>query len=116
MGCQQPIVRIPVCDFNHQLEKVVGSSVHSNDEDQRCLVTKPNGAHTQQFLHKNNELGKTLFLVTICLNKLCSLLVQLVNSLTALKKNPFICLGLGEKKAQRHIHGFQENKIEFLFL
>ena len=29
--------------------------------------------------------------------------------------NHFICLGLGEKKAQRHIHGFQQNKIEFLF-
>ena len=27
------------------------------------------------------------------------------------KNNPFICLGLGEKKAQRHIHGSQENQI-----
>ena len=36
------------------------------------------------------------------------MLVQLVNHLAALKKNPFICLGLGEKKAQRHSHGFQE--------
>ena len=42
------------------------------------------------------------------------MLVQLVNSLTALKKNHFICLGLGEKKAQRQIHGSQENHIEIL--
>ena len=26
----------------------------------RCLVTKPNGAHTQQLLHKNDELGQEL--------------------------------------------------------
>ena len=26
------------------------------------------------------------------------------------------CLGLGEKNAQKHIHGFQENISEFLFL
>ena len=25
---------------------------------QRCLVTKPNGAHTQQLFHKNDELGQ----------------------------------------------------------
>ena len=30
------------------------------------------------------------------------------------KNNPFICLGLGENKAQRNIHGFQENHIRIL--
>ena len=30
------------------------------------------------------------------------------------KTDPFICLGLGEKKAQRHIHESQENQIEIL--
>ena len=34
-------------------------SVHPNDErSRRCLVTKPNGAHTQQLLHKNDEVGQ----------------------------------------------------------
>ena len=28
--------------------------------------------------------------------------------------NPFICLGLGEKKAKRHIHESQENQIRIL--
>ena len=27
-------------------------------KSRRCLVTKPNGAHTQQLLHKNDELGQ----------------------------------------------------------
>ena len=61
------------------------SSVHPRWRLRRCLVTKPYGAQTQQLLHKNDELGQILSLVIICLNKLCSTLVQLVNSLTALK-------------------------------
>ena len=51
----------------------------------RCLVTKSYGAQTQQLLHKNDELGQILSPVTICLNKLFSKLVQLVNRLTAFK-------------------------------
>ena len=61
------------------------SSVHPRLRSRRCLVTKPYGAQTQQLLHKNDELGKILSLVTICLNKLCSILVQLVSTLKALK-------------------------------
>ena len=37
----------------------------------RCLVTKSYGAQTQQLLHKNDELGKTMSPITNCLNKLC---------------------------------------------
>ena len=51
----------------------------------RCLVTKPYGAQTRQLLHMNNELGKILSPVTICLNKLCATFVQLVSTLMALK-------------------------------
>ena len=60
-------------------------SVHLRWRSRRCLVTKPNSAQTRQLLPKNDELGQILSLVTICLNKLCSTLVQLMNSLTALK-------------------------------
>ena len=61
------------------------SSVHPRWRSRRCLVTKPYGAQTQQLLHKNDELVQNLSLVTICLNKLCSTLVQLVYTLTTLK-------------------------------
>ena len=61
------------------------SSVHPRWRFRRCLVTKPYGAQTQQLLHKNDELVQNLSLVTICLNKLCSTLVQLVSTLTTLK-------------------------------
>ena len=61
------------------------SSVHPWWRSRRCLVIKPYGAQTQQLLQKNDELGQILSSVTICLNKLCSTLVQLVNSLTTLK-------------------------------
>ena len=46
----------------------------------RCSVAKPYGAQIQQLLHKKDELGQILSLVTIFLNKLCSTLVQLVSS------------------------------------
>ena len=61
------------------------SSVHPRWRSRKSLVTKPYGAQTQQLLHKNDELGQILSPVTIYLNKLCSTLVQLVSTLTALK-------------------------------
>ena len=61
------------------------SSVHPRWSSRRCLVTKPYGAQTRQLLHKNDELRQILSPVTICLNNLCSTLVQLVNTFTALK-------------------------------
>ena len=84
---------IPICDFNHQLQKVVGYKVIQFITRWRLgssLVTKPYGAQTQQLLHKKDELGQILSLVTICLNKFCSTLVQLVlplNSSTSLDKS-----------------------------
>ena len=61
------------------------SSVHPRWSSRRRLVTKPYGAQTRQLLHKNDELRQILFSVTIFLNKFCLTLVQLVNTLTALK-------------------------------
>ena len=61
------------------------SSVHPRWRSRRCLVIKPYGAQTQQLLHKNDELGQILSPVTICLNKLCLTVVQLVSTLTAFK-------------------------------
>ena len=61
------------------------SSVLPRWKSRRCLVTKPYDAQTQQLVHKNDELGQILSPVIICLNKLCSTLVQLVSTLTAFK-------------------------------
>ena len=55
----------------------------SYDEDQETpWLQNPTVYKTQQFLHKKDELGKILSLVTICLNKLCLTHVQLVPPLT----------------------------------
>ena len=61
------------------------SSVHPRWSSRRCLVTKPYGAQTRQLLHKNDELRQILSLVTICLNKLYSTLVQLATLWLLLK-------------------------------
>ena len=61
------------------------SSVHPRWRSRRCLVIKPYGAQTQQLLQKNDELGQILSPVTICLNKLCLTVVQLVSTLMAFK-------------------------------
>ena len=52
----------------------------------RNLVTKPYGVQTQQLLHKNDELWQILSPVKICLNKLCSTLVQLGSSIHMLSE------------------------------
>ena len=61
------------------------SSVHPNDEDQEDAWLQNPSMHKHSNFFENDELGQILSLVTICLNKLCSTLVQLVNTLTALK-------------------------------
>ena len=61
------------------------SSVHPRWSSRRCLVTKPYGAQTRQLLHKNDELRQILSLITICLNKLYSTLVQLATLWLLLK-------------------------------
>ena len=78
----------PVHDFNHQLEKDVGCKILqfiTRWRSRSSMVTKPYGVQTQQYLHRKNESGQILSPVIICMNKLCSTLVQLVPPLTALK-------------------------------
>ena len=60
-------------------------SVHPNDEDQEIAWLQNSMVHKHSNFFKNDELEQILSPVTICLNKLCSTLVQLVNSLIALK-------------------------------
>ena len=83
-----PIARIPVRDFNHQLEKVVGCKVLQfiyTMKIKKMLGHKTlRCTYTTTSLEEMNQ-GKTLSPVTICLNKLFSKLTQLVYSLTALK-------------------------------
>ena len=77
-NCTDPSTRL-----QYRLEKVVGWKVLQFItwwRSRRCLVAKPYGAQIQQLLHKKDELGQILSLVTIFLNKLCSTLVQLVSS------------------------------------
>ena len=80
----------------------------------RCLVTKPFGVHTQQLLQEWLTRAKLCPRSQFAWTDFAQMVVQLVNSLTALKTILFICLMLGEKKAQWHIHGFQENHIRIL--
>ena len=52
----------------------------------RCLVTKPYGAmHSNFFKRKRWTRSRTLSPITICLNRVCLMLVQLVYHFTALK-------------------------------
>ena len=61
-------------------------SVHPNDEDQEDAWSQNPVVHIHSnFFTRMMNQGKTVSSVTICLNRLCSVLVQLVNSLTALK-------------------------------
>ena len=61
------------------------SSVHPNDEDQEDAWSQNPMVHIHNNFFKNDELEQILSPVTICLNKFCTTLVQLVNTLTALK-------------------------------
>ena len=80
------------------------------------LVTKPYSVKTQQLLQENEELGKTRFSVTLffTLMELCSCATYV--TFYGPQNNPYICLGLWEKKAQTYTHGFDEKqpwKTEF---
>ena len=61
------------------------SSVHPNDEDQEDAWSQNPTVHKHSNFFKNDKLGQILSPVIIFLNKLCSTLVQLVNTLMALK-------------------------------
>ena len=60
------------------------SLVHPNDEDQEDAWSQKSTVHKHNNFFKNDELGQILSPVTIFLNKLCSTLVQLVNTLTVM--------------------------------
>ena len=61
------------------------SLVHPNDEDQEDAWSQNPMVHIHNNFFKNDKQGQILSLVTICLNKLYSTLVQLVNTLATLK-------------------------------
>ena len=74
--CVDPSMRL-----NHQLEKDVSCKVLqfiTRWRSRSTLVTKPYGVQIQQLLQEKDELGQILSLVTICINKLCFTLMQLV--------------------------------------
>ena len=74
------------------------------------MVTKPYSAHTQQLLHNNDELGQNLVsgykLLQQTLLNICATCVPFDNS----QNNPFICLGLEEKKVRTHNHGLESKQ------
>ena len=84
------VARIPVHDFKSPIWKdcwLQNSLVHPHDEDpedawsQNPMVQ----IHSNFSKRKRWTRSRTLSLVIICLNRVCSMLVQLVYSLTALK-------------------------------
>ena len=61
-------------------------SVHPNDEDQENAWSQNPTMHKHSnFFTRMMSWGKTVSPITICWNKLCSTIVQLVNTLMALK-------------------------------
>ena len=84
------VARIPICDFKTLIWKdcwLQSSSVHPQDEDQEdAWSQKPTmQIHSNFFKRKRWTRSRTLSSVTIFLNGVCSMLVQLVYCLTALK-------------------------------
>ena len=111
-------MQIPVYDFNHQLEKFVGCKVL-----QFILMMKIKKMLGHKTLQCTNTAtssrmmnwGKTMSLVTICLNTLCSTLVQLVNTLTALKLIILYVYGC-EKRKPKHINtDWSQNRTGIMF-
>ena len=92
------------------------SSVHHNDEDQEDAWSQNPMVHKHNnFFTRMINQGKTVSSVTICLNKLCSTLMQLVNTLTALKIILLYVQGC-EKRKLKHINtDWSQNRIENLF-
>ena len=84
------VVRIPVRDFKTSIWKdcwLQSSSVHPHDEDQEdAWWQNPTvQIHSNFFKRKRWTRSRTLSPITICLNRVCSVLVQLVSCFTALK-------------------------------
>ena len=80
---------IPIRDFNHQFEKIIGYKVLQFIHMMK--IRKMLGHKTLRCKYTATSPRKrwtgswTLSPVTICLNRVCSMLVQLMYSLTALK-------------------------------
>ena len=84
------VARIPVRDFNNtnwEDCRLQSSSIHPHDEDQEDAWSQNPVVqiHSNFFKRKRWTRSRTLSPITICLNKVCSMLVQLVYSFTALK-------------------------------
>ena len=84
------VVQIPVCDFKTPIWKdcwLQSSSVYPHDEDQEDAWSQNPMVqiHSNFFKKERWSRSRTLSPVTICLNRVCSMLVQLVYHLTALK-------------------------------
>ena len=80
----------PVRDFNNTNWEdcwLQSSSVHPHDEDQEDTSSQNPimQIHSNFFKRKRWTRSRTLSPVTICLNRVCSMLVQLVYSFMALK-------------------------------
>ena len=68
----------------------------------------------EQLLHKKDELGQILSPVTICLNKFCSTLVQLVSPLTAFKIIILYVQDCEKRKPKHIIMDWMKNNPEKL--
>ena len=86
------VARIPVRDFKTPIWKdfwLQSSSVHPHDEDQEDAWSQNPTVqiHSNFFKRKRWTRSRTLSPVTICLNKVCSMLVQLVSVWWLLKQS-----------------------------
>ena len=101
---------ISVCNFNHQLEKVVGcksSSVHHTMKIKKMLGHKTLwctniATSSQERWIRANSVFDHNFLEQTLLNT-CATYEHFDGS----QNNPLICLGLWEKKAQTHNQGLE---------
>ena len=84
------VARIPIRDFNNtnwEECRLQSSSVHPHDEDQEDAWSQNPTVqiHSNFFKRKRWTRSRTLSPITICLNRVYSMLVQLVYRFTALK-------------------------------
>ena len=84
------VARIPIRDFNNtnwEECRLQSSSVHPHDEDQEGAWSQNPTVqiHSNFFKRKRWTRSRTLSPITICLNRVYSMLVQLVYRFTALK-------------------------------
>ena len=84
------VTRIPIRDFNNtnwEECRLQSSSIHPHNEDQEDAWSQNPTVqiHSNFFKRKRWTRLRTLSPVTICLNRVCSMLMQLVYAFTALK-------------------------------